>query len=122
QGRYPAPSRHLYAGSTHGSAYRGAARSATYRGDRRDDRMNPIQPSVTESSLAQIGGRSMRTKVRILRMVVVAALLCVGIVSADDGVIFRRNISKTPESESGEAAMSMMEFYVPAQAADGTLL
>lgn len=54
--------------------------------------------------------------------VIVALSLLVGVALADDGVMFRRNISKTPEGETEKAGVSMMYFYVPAQSADGTLL
>ena len=41
---------------------------------------------------------------------------------ADDGLMFRRNVSRTPDGETEDAALSMMPFYVTAQAADGTIL
>ena len=41
---------------------------------------------------------------------------------ADDGPMFRKNISKTPELETEHAALRMLPVYVPAQASDGTLL
>jgi hypothetical protein len=50
------------------------------------------------------------------------AIVTVGVVSADDGQMFRRNVSKTPDQETHKAAMGMMKFYVPAQNSDGTLL
>jgi hypothetical protein len=56
----------------------------------------------------------------LILIAVVSAL--VGTASADDGLIFRRNISKTPNGETEEAAISMMGFYVPAQSSAGDLL
>jgi len=50
------------------------------------------------------------------------ASLAVGMVQADDGQLFRRNISKTPGGETEEAAISMMKFYVPAQTSVGELV
>ena len=41
---------------------------------------------------------------------------------ADDGAMLRRNVSKTPDLETGHAYITMLEFYVTAQASDGTLL
>ena len=41
---------------------------------------------------------------------------------ADDGQLFRRNVSNTPELETEHAAIKMLPVYVPAQASDGTLL
>jgi hypothetical protein len=41
--------------------------------------------------------------------------------AADDGPLFRRNISRTPEQETGAAALSMMPFYVEAQNTQGEL-
>ena len=54
--------------------------------------------------------------------VIVVVAIAAGLVAADDGQMFRRNISKTPEGETEKAAIKMMAFYVPAQASDGTLL
>ena len=48
--------------------------------------------------------------------------LSIGVAMADDGVMFRRNISKTPDQETERAAIGHMTFYVPAQSSDGTLL
>lgn len=41
---------------------------------------------------------------------------------ADDGEMFRKNVSKTPDYETEHAALRMLPLYVPAQASDGTLL
>ena len=41
---------------------------------------------------------------------------------ADDGPMFRKNVSNTPELETEFAAIRMLPLYVPAQASDGTLL
>ncbi len=38
---------------------------------------------------------------------------------AEDGLLFRRNISKTPPLETAKAGIFMMDFYVPAQASTG---
>ena len=38
---------------------------------------------------------------------------------AEDGVLFRRDISKTPDAETEKSAIYMMDFYVPAQASTG---
>lgn len=38
---------------------------------------------------------------------------------AEDGALFRRNISKTPDAETEKAAIYMMDFYVPAQSSTG---
>jgi hypothetical protein len=54
--------------------------------------------------------------------VFIATALLISAALADDSVMFRRNISKTPEQESEKAGLAMMYFTVPAQAADGTLL
>lgn len=40
---------------------------------------------------------------------------------ADDGQMFRRNVSKTPDLETEHAAISMMQLYVPAQTSSGEL-
>jgi hypothetical protein len=41
------------------------------------------------------------------------------VVLAEDGDLFRRNISKTPDLVTEKAAIYMMDFYVPAQASTG---
>jgi hypothetical protein len=45
--------------------------------------------------------------------------MTVGSALAEDGAIFRRNISKTPDQETEMAGLFMMDFYVPAQASTG---
>jgi hypothetical protein len=50
-----------------------------------------------------------------------AIILLVTPVLADDGVLFVKNIPKTPELESDHARLELLELYVPAQASDGTL-
>jgi hypothetical protein len=54
----------------------------------------------------------------IIPVLLLAGLLA-GIALAEDGVLFRRNISKTPDAETEKAAIYMMDFYVPAQASYG---
>jgi hypothetical protein len=41
---------------------------------------------------------------------------------ADDGVLFVKDVSKTPELESEHADIKLLNFYALAQASDGTLL
>ncbi len=52
----------------------------------------------------------------------VAISLAIGPAIADDGQMFRRNISDLPDGETEYAAIHMLDFYVPAQGSDGTLL
>ena len=63
----------------------------------------------------------MKKKKVILYFVTVIMLLSmtVGVALAEDGILFRRNISKTPDGETEKAAIYMMDFYVPAQASTG---
>jgi hypothetical protein len=49
----------------------------------------------------------------------VLLLVITTVVMAEDGVLFRRNISKTPDYETEKAAIYMMDFYVPAQSSAG---
>ncbi len=58
----------------------------------------------------------------VVLTVLIAAGMLAGAVLADDSIMLRRNISKTPESESEKAGLAFMPFTVPAQASDGTLL
>jgi hypothetical protein len=41
---------------------------------------------------------------------------------ADDGVMFRHPVSRTPDMESEKAQLSMMQFYVPATSRNGELV
>ncbi len=51
-----------------------------------------------------------------------AILLALVPAVADDGDMFRKNVSKTPELESENAAIRMLPLYVSPQSSDGTLL
>lgn len=51
--------------------------------------------------------------------VIMLLSMTVGAAWAEDGDLFRRNISKTPDNETEKAAVYMMDFYVPAQSSDG---
>ena len=44
-----------------------------------------------------------------------------GNAQAEDGLIFRRNVSMTPDLETEKAAIFLMDFYVPAQKSTGEL-
>lgn len=57
------------------------------------------------------------------RIMITATLVTVvaGLV-ADDGQIFRRNVSSTPDLETEFASIRMLPLYVPPQASDGTVL
>ena len=58
-----------------------------------------------------------------MRYFLLIILLLVSIPAfADDGPIFRKNVSSTPAYETDHAAIRMLPLYVPAQASDGTLL
>ncbi len=50
-------------------------------------------------------------------LLVVAASL-----AADDGLLLRKNLSRTPDYETEFAGINMAKFYVPAQKSDGTPL
>ncbi len=64
----------------------------------------------------------MKAKHLIVLLLVVSVIIITSSISlAEDGVLFRRNISKTPEGETEKAAIYMMDFYVPAQSAAGVL-
>ncbi|MCG3209916.1 MAG: hypothetical protein FOGNACKC_03543 [Anaerolineae bacterium] len=58
-------------------------------------------------------------KPKNLMLILVLFALATGIAYAEDGLLFRRNISKTPDAETEKAAIYMMDFYVPAQSAAG---
>lgn len=64
----------------------------------------------------------MKSKIFKLLGILVLLLTLVTTVLADDGEIFRKNVSKTPVYETEHAALAMLPVYVPAQSSDGTLL
>ena len=63
----------------------------------------------------------MKKKKVLLYFLTVIMLLSmtVGVALAEDGDLFRKNISKTPDNETEKANIMMMDFYVPAQSAAG---
>jgi hypothetical protein len=57
------------------------------------------------------------------RFILFALMACViAVARADDGAMFRRDISKTPEQETERANINHMAFYVPAQTSSGELI
>ena len=60
-------------------------------------------------------------KIFIALAVLIVLSITASFVAAEDGLLFRKNISKTPEGETEKAAVFMMDFYVPAQASTGEL-
>jgi hypothetical protein len=63
-----------------------------------------------------------RKRVLVLLSVLITFSMIFGSVLADDGIMHRRNVPKTPELETERANLNHMSFYVPAQKSDGTLL
>ena len=63
-----------------------------------------------------------RKNVLVILSVLITFSMLFGSVLASDGSMFRRNVPKTPDQETERANINHMSFYVPAQAADGTLL
>jgi hypothetical protein len=58
-------------------------------------------------------------KVSILSALLVLVMMLTSLTQAEDGELFRRNVSKTPLGETEKAAVYMMDFYVPAQSSAG---
>ncbi len=57
------------------------------------------------------------------KTVATAVLLVVAAgLAADDGLLLRKNLSRTPDYETEFAGINMAKFYVPAQKSDGALL
>ncbi|PKO10071.1 MAG: hypothetical protein CVU40_07615 [Chloroflexi bacterium HGW-Chloroflexi-2] len=73
------------------------------------------------NKILRIGGTIMKGKKFLWSFLTVIMLLSmtVGAALAEDGDLFRKNISKTPDNETEKAAIYMMDFYVPAQASTG---
>jgi hypothetical protein len=63
----------------------------------------------------------MKLKFKGLFLALIVLMLVTSMVSAEDGAMFRKNISKTPDYETEKAAIGHMTFYVPAQSSDGTI-
>ena len=65
----------------------------------------------------------MNTAKKIFTIISLFAILSLifGSAAAEDGLIFRRNVSMTPNLETEKAAIFMMDFYVPAQKSTGEL-
>ena len=63
---------------------------------------------------------------RLLYLGLITAFLLVMVggvaIAADDGPLFTRNLSRTPDTESGAAQISLMHLHVPAQSAAGELV
>jgi hypothetical protein len=55
----------------------------------------------------------------LFTVVIVSGVLAGLVLAADDGPLFTRNISRTPETMTGASAMSVMSLYVPAQDTQG---
>lgn len=56
----------------------------------------------------------------LIFVILAIALITINVL-AEDGIVFRRNISKTPEAETEKANIYMMDFYVPAQSSTGLI-
>ncbi|GAB4438890.1 MAG: hypothetical protein Kow0031_20790 [Anaerolineae bacterium] len=62
----------------------------------------------------------MKYKGRVIILVLLLTLVAVSLaLAADDGPLFTRNISRTPETMTGASQMSTMWLYVPAQDTQG---
>lgn len=62
----------------------------------------------------------MKAKYFLFLLLIVSLIVITSSISrAEDGLLFRRDISKTPDAETEKAAIYMMDFYVPAQASTG---
>ncbi len=64
----------------------------------------------------------MKAKSFLYLLLIVSIVVITSSISlADDGEMFRRNISKTPDQETERANLNHMSFYVPAQTSAGEL-
>ena len=60
-------------------------------------------------------------KTRTILLLLLLMALAAGITYADDGAMFRRNVSKTPDQVTERANLGHMTFYVHAQTSAGEL-
>ncbi len=65
--------------------------------------------------------RALLKQILTLSLISVLITLTLSSALADDGPIFRRNVSKTPDLETDGASIGHMAFYVPGQSSDGTV-
>jgi hypothetical protein len=70
-------------------------------------------------TLKTMGGFKMNKKFFIIVGLILALSLTVGAALAEDGLIFRKNVTKTPDAETEKAGLFLMDFYVPAQSSAG---
>jgi hypothetical protein len=63
----------------------------------------------------------MKTKQFLILLLIASVIVAItsSVSLAEDGALFRRDISKTPDAETEMAAIYMMDFYVPAQSSAG---
>jgi hypothetical protein len=64
----------------------------------------------------------MRAMKAIVAATTAAIMVSTTAVVADDGPMFRKNVSNTPELETEFASIRMLPLYVPPQSSDGTVL
>jgi hypothetical protein len=62
----------------------------------------------------------MKAKV-LFALVIILSMLITSVGFAEDGLLMRRDVSKTPDMETEKAGIFMMDFYVPAQASTGVV-
>ncbi|MGD1973655.1 MAG: hypothetical protein PVH37_14765 [Desulfobacterales bacterium] len=55
----------------------------------------------------------------MITFAVILALFLAVPALADDGELFRRNVSKTPDLETDHATIKMLKLYMPAQTSSG---
>lgn len=67
-------------------------------------------------------GLTKTLRISVSLVILILVLISTVLVYADDGPIFRKNVSKTPELETENANIRMLPLYVPPQSSDGTLL
>ena len=60
-------------------------------------------------------------KLKTLSLALAIITLVSSLAYADDGAMFRKNVSKTPDQETERANLNHMSFYVPAQSSAGEL-
>ncbi|HSJ58886.1 MAG TPA: hypothetical protein VLC95_16995, partial [Anaerolineae bacterium] len=60
-------------------------------------------------------------KNKVVAILLLLTLLASNVVLADDGIMFRRNVSHSPDQETERANINHMAFYVPAQSSNGTV-
>ncbi len=88
------------------------------KGNNWASRLAQSQTGSAQTRAARKARQSNPIQFSILSVLIVFTMIF-GSAMAEDGQLFRRNVSKTPAYQTDQAGIYMMDFYVPAQKSTG---